>query len=400
MARFKPDTLALTALFALLISVGPISTDMYLPVMPDISAGLSATTAQTQATLSGYLVGYAIAQVFYGPLSDRLGRRPVTMASLALFSLGGFVCAIAPTIEVLIGARVIQALGGAGSIVLARAAVRDLYEGPRAGRELATMGTLMALVPALAPILGAALGLVFGWRSIFIFLAAVGPVLALLVFLKMPETLASPSATPFSLKAMLADFAHVWSVPAFRTNTLFGALCFAGFMAFLSGGSFVLQSRFGWDGKAFALGFALVVFGFLVGASIARRKVMAWGVDRTIRIGVMVAVPSALAMLASVLAGWGGALGIIIPMAVYQVSLGLINPMSNAAAMLPFGTRAGSASSLYAVVQMGVAAISGSIVGLLLDRTMLALPGTMTVCAGLMGLIVLATRRQPAPPPG
>ncbi len=392
MPRFQPDTLALTALMALLVSIGPIATDMYLPVLPEIRAGLGATTAQTQATLSGYLAGYALAQLFYGPLSDRRGRRPIMLVGMALFTIGSIACTFAPTIEVLIGARIVQSFGGAGSIVLARAAVRDLYDGPRAGRELARMGSLMALVPALAPILGAGVGILFGWRAVFVCLALFGPLLAGLVLWKMPETLKQPLTDPFSLKAMLGDFRIVFRDRTFRVNTLLGGLSFAGFMGFLSSGSFVLQGHYGWDGTLFAAGFAVVVLGYFSGVTVARRKAMSWGGDRIVRTGVLIALPAALVMLASMATGFGGGLGVILPMAVYQGTLGLIQPMSNAAAMMPFKERAGAASSLFSVIQMTLAALAGTVVGLLLDASMLALPGMLVLCAAGMIAVVLVTR--------
>ncbi len=161
----KPDTLALTVVLALLTALGPLSTDMYLPSLPAIAAGLNATTGQTQLTLSAFLLGFAAGQFFYGPISDRVGRKPVLLFGLGLFTLASLVCALSPNIETLIGARFLQALGASGPIVLGRAIVRDFYEGPRAGRELSRMGTIMGVVPALAPILGGIIERFFGWQA-------------------------------------------------------------------------------------------------------------------------------------------------------------------------------------------------------------------------------------------
>src|SRR5690349_5338040 len=153
----RPDTFALTALLALLTAFGPVSTDMYLPSLPDIGRVLSASPAEVQLTLSAYLIGFAIGQITYGPFSDRYGRRPVLLIALALFCAGSLVCAVSPRIDVLIAARTLQALGGAGAIVIARAIVRDLYAGARAGRELSLMGSIMAIAPIVAPLIGGVL---------------------------------------------------------------------------------------------------------------------------------------------------------------------------------------------------------------------------------------------------
>src|SRR5690606_37821387 len=147
--RLSPDTFAMTATLALLTALGPLSTDMYLPSLPAIAAFFGTGPAEAQMTLSAFLFGFAAGQFLHGPLSDQYGRRPVLLAGLGLFIAATAACALAPSIEWLTVARFVQALGASGPIVLARAVVRDLYEGPRAGRELSRMGTIMGLVPAL-----------------------------------------------------------------------------------------------------------------------------------------------------------------------------------------------------------------------------------------------------------
>ena len=131
----KPDTVAMTVVLALLTALGPLSTDMYLPSLPAIREDLEATTAGTQLTLSAFLLGFAVGQFVYGPVSDRVGRRPVLLFGLALFTLASLACTVAPSIETLVAARFVQAIGASGPIVLGRAIVRDLYEGARAGRS-------------------------------------------------------------------------------------------------------------------------------------------------------------------------------------------------------------------------------------------------------------------------
>ena len=154
MRMLRPDTIALTAVLALLVAFGPVATDMYVPSMPEIGRLLDAGTAEVQLTLSSYLIGFAIGQSFYGPISDRYGRKPVLLIALLIFCGASAACAGAPSIEWLIVARILQALGGSGTIVLARAIVRDLYAAERAGRELSRMGAIMSIAPVLAPLLG------------------------------------------------------------------------------------------------------------------------------------------------------------------------------------------------------------------------------------------------------
>src|SRR5262249_36510007 len=159
---------ALTGLLAVLTGIGPLSVDMYLPSWPEMARLLNATPAQVQLTISVYLIGFAIGQVIYGPLSDRHGRKPVLLAATALFIFASVICTVARSIEVLIAARALQALGGAGMMVLPRAIVRDLYEGVYVAREMARMAAVMALTPVVAPLLGGVLETAFGWRSNFV----------------------------------------------------------------------------------------------------------------------------------------------------------------------------------------------------------------------------------------
>src|ERR1041384_2373725 len=146
----RPDTFALTALLALLTALGPVAVDMYLPSFPDIGRLLAASPATVQLTLSLYMAAYAIGQVVYGPLSDRYGRLPVMRAALLIYCVASLACALAPSIEMLLTARIVQALGSSGAVVLARAVVRDLYSGARAGRELSLIAAVMARVPGVA----------------------------------------------------------------------------------------------------------------------------------------------------------------------------------------------------------------------------------------------------------
>src|SRR5476651_2538226 len=199
----RPGTFALTVLLAALSAIGPLTTDMYLPSLPDIARLLGASTAQVQLTISAYLFGFAIGQILYGPLADRHGRKPVLLAAMGLYCAASLACALSTSIEMLIAARALQALGGAGGIVLARAIVRDLYSGARAGRELSLMGSVMALAPVLAPLAGGLLQTGFGWRAIFVTLVLAAIIGLAVVWTRMPETLGERSPEPVSPATMV-----------------------------------------------------------------------------------------------------------------------------------------------------------------------------------------------------
>ncbi len=241
----RPGTFALTALLAGLSAVGPLTTDMYLPSLPEIARVLNTSTAQVQLTISAYLFGFAVGQIIYGPVSDRYGRKPVLMGAVALYCAASLACALSTSIEMLIVSRALQALGGSGGIVLARAIVRDIYSGARAGRELSLIGSVMALAPVLAPVIGGALQATLGWRSVFFVLVAAGLAGATVVWLLLPETLAKRAPEPLSASSMLNSYRVVARNPAYLAYLGLASTSYAGLFAWISGASFVLQNLYG-----------------------------------------------------------------------------------------------------------------------------------------------------------
>jgi MFS transporter, DHA1 family, multidrug resistance protein len=381
----RPDTFALTALLALLTALGPLAVDMYLPSFPAIGRLLFASPATVQLTLSLYLISYAAGQVIYGPLSDRFGRLPVMRASLAIYCLASLACALAPNIEMLLGARMLQALGSSGTVVLARAIVRDVYSGARAGRELSLMGAIMALAPVLAPMIGGVLQSAFGWRSHFFLHIAIGLIAALLVWRKLPETLKA-STGPLSARAIFAGYAEITRNRAVLAYVAMLAVSFSGVFAWISGSSFVLQELYGLSPLAFGLAFAAASGGYLAGTAIATRVVQPLGLDRTIGIGAAALAAGGLGAVAAIPLGGSSPILLVAAMALYAVGMGLVQPQTMAGAMMPFPHRAGTASSLLGVSQMVCASTSGVIVGHLIGTSAwpVAIPLALSGCGTLL----------------
>jgi DHA1 family bicyclomycin/chloramphenicol resistance-like MFS transporter len=382
----RPDTFALTALLALLTALGPLAVDMYLPSFPEIGRLLGASPATVQLTLSLYMVSYAIGQVVYGPLSDRYGRQPVLRVALAIYCVASLACAVAPNIEMLLVARAMQALGSSGAIVLARAIVRDLYEGARAGRELSLMGAIMSLAPVGAPMIGGVLQTTFGWRSHFVLQIAFGLIAAFLVWRKLPETLRARTPGPFSLGAIWAGYREIMRNRAVLAYIGMLSLSFAGVFAWISGSSFVLQEIYGLSALAFGLSFAAASGGYLVGTTLAARFVTRVGLDRTIGIGAVALAAGGLAAIAAIPFGSVSAIPLTAAMALFAVGMGMVQPQTIAGAMMPFPKRAGTASSLVGVSQMVCAAITGAIVGHMLGTSAwpVAIPLAVSGCLTLL----------------
>lgn len=391
--RFRPNTFAMTAVLALLTSLGPLSTDLYLPSLPAIATAFGSSTSRTQLTLSAFLVGFAVGQIFYGSLSDRYGRRPVLLAGLALFCAGTLGCALAPEVDSLIACRFVQAVGGSGPIVLARAMVRDMYEGKRAAQELARMATIMGVVPSIAPVLGSVLQTWFGWRSSFFAALVFGVALLAVVVLRLPETIRVRSSERISILNITRGFAHLLRHPAYRAYVGMVALTYSGLFAWISASSFVLQGVYGLSEVAFAFSFVAVVFGFIAGGALAQRYVRSLGPERTVGIGMACLGGGGAAMLAAVLCGVASPLGIIVPMMVYCCGVGLVMPPSMALAMAPFPDRAGAASSFLGLCQMSCAAAIGAVIGAVLGHS--ALPMALAVAAtGALALALFWSTRR------
>ncbi|MEP2863346.1 multidrug effflux MFS transporter, partial [Parvibaculum sp.] len=266
--RLSPGTAAFTVFLAALTAVGPLSTDMYLPSLPDIGRDFGADAGAVQLTLSAHLIAFATSQLFYGPLSDRYGRRPVLMGGFMLFIAGCFASLFVTNIEQLVLARILQAVGGGASVVLARAIVRDLFEGAEAGQMLAKMAAIMGLVPALAPMLGGVVQDFYGWKANFIAMGAFGAVLALMTALSLDETMPPAQRQSAAPLAILRSYRRLLADRRFLKYLSIATVAFCGLFAFVSGSSFVLQGIYGLSPIVYGLCFGAMAGGY-VGGSLA-----------------------------------------------------------------------------------------------------------------------------------
>jgi DHA1 family bicyclomycin/chloramphenicol resistance-like MFS transporter len=367
--HFKPGTRALTVLLAFMTAIGPLSTDIYLASMPHIGEALTASTGAVQLTLSLYLVGFAVGQIVYGPFSDTYGRRPLLLIGFALYLVATFACAFTTSIEMLIGARMVQAIGGAGPIILARAIVRDLYQGSRAARQLSIMSTIMGITPIGAPVLGGFLQAWFGWRSSFVAMGLIGIVLALAALLFLPETNKRKLTEPLSFGSILGSFRIVFADKGFRSYLTIQAMGYAGLFAFLSGSSYVLQKVFGFTSVQFGFTFTLCSMSYISATTLGSRLISRMGLEGLIGVGMKFMLAGGILQVLGYLLLPGIFLALTIPQMLYFFGMGFMLPQTMAAGLTPFPDRAGAASSLMGFVQMTSAAIVGVLMASALDNT-------------------------------
>ncbi|NMG75333.1 multidrug effflux MFS transporter [Aromatoleum diolicum] len=375
-------TLALAVLITALVALGPLSTDFYLPALPAITAALGTDVANTQLTLSVFLIGFAVGQLAYGPLSDRYGRRPVLLFGMVVYALASVACVFAASIETLIAARFLQALGACAGPVLGRAIVRDVYGPHDSARMLSYIGTAMGLAPLVGPVLGGWLTVWFGWRATFVFLSVYSVLLTLTVWRRLDETNHHRDATAARTGKLLGNFATLLRDRRYRGLLTCNALAYAGLFAFISASPFVFIGMFGFTPQGMGLAFGVMVSGYMIGATASGRLSRRLGPERLIRIGTALGAVAGTAMLGLALAGVHHPLAVMIPMWFSACAIGLVMPNAAALGMAPYPQMAGAAASLMGFSQMGLAALAGIFVGHTLADTVV--PMALVIAVGAL----------------
>ena len=384
----NPTSRATVGLLAALTALGPLATDMYLPAMPAMREALGTGADQIQLTLSLYLIGFAMAQLLCGPLSDRFGRKPILAAGMGIFLLASLACAFAPNIETLLVARFFQALGGSAGPVLGRAAVRDIHGPFEASRILSYMASVMALAPALAPVVGAGLLVWFGWDAIFLALAFYALAMLGLIAM-MPEPLPKDRRQSIKPSALATTFRSLLGQRDFIGYTLANAAAFSGLFAFLSGSSFVLIDYMGVSPDVYGYLFAAIVLGFFIGSMASAKLSRRRSRHQLLTVATLIAALGGITMALLSVAGVHTPWAVIVPNMVYMVGFGIIMPQTMGGALAPNPHCAGSASALFGFIQMSIAAAAGALVGQLHDGT----SHSMAIAIGLSGMLALVCYR-------
>ncbi|MFD2078677.1 MFS transporter, DHA1 family, bicyclomycin/chloramphenicol resistance protein [Actinopolymorpha cephalotaxi] len=370
-----------------LTALGPMTIDLYLPALPHMTRELHTSQTLLQLTLTAALVGLAAGQAVVGPLSDAVGRRRPLLVGLGTYAVASVVCAVAPTIEVLVAGRVVQALGGAAGIVIARAIVRDLVS----GREIARLFSLLLLVtglaPILAPVVGGQLLRLGSWRMLFGVLTAFGVVLLLGVVFGLRETLPAERRRQGGARDAAHSYLRLARDRSFLGYALAGGLGFAGMFAYISGSPFVYQEVFGISPQFYGVLFGLNGLGLMAFSQANGRLVRRVDPRRLLVIGQFTSLAGAVLLVLAAATSFGGVVGVLLPLFVAVASLGMVGPNAMALGLSQHPEMAGTASALIGTLQFVVGALAGPLVTAVQVRS--ALP-MATVVAGCVVLGILA----------
>ncbi len=353
-----------------LVAMMAISTDLYLPAIPQLVDALDATISQGQLTLSIFLLGFAIGQLFYGSLSDRYGRKPILYLGLATYIIATLACSIAQNIDTLIVARFIQGLGGASGPVLARAIVSDSYSRRDAVRVMAAIAGAMALVPAIGPVFGSWLLYIFTWRSHFVLLLILALV-TLIAVTRLQESCKTIGQSPLKLSQVFSQFSLCLGNRNFVGYALCGGATYGAMFCYISTTSFIMIELLGVKPEYFGYTFMGIVFGYVTGATISSRMVNRWGTIRVLTLGQLIGLGAAA--LLSVLAWFNvyQLIPILFTFFLVFMSGGLCLSIGQMGAIGELPQDAGKASSVFGFLQITLAAVLGYLVGLFYNDTLI-----------------------------
>lgn len=361
-------------------ALGPFAMQVFLPALPAIQAGFATSPAEAQLAFSLSTLAIAVATLVYGPLSDRIGRRPAMLGGLVVYLLGTALCALAPDLWLLILGRIVQAAGGCVGMVLSRAVVRDLYPREQAAQALAWITMAMVVAPMMAPALGGLLVDLAGWRSIFGLGLVVGVAVLWASFALLRET-GRPGAA--ASRGMLVAFLHLLREPAFRGWAMQASFSMSVFFAFLAAAPFLVVQVYGRPAVEYGLLFVLVSGAFMAGNFAAARLSARLGSERMIVVGSLGSLAGAGLALALALLGVWTPLALFLPTALGGFAQGLAMPNAQAAIVSVRPELAGTASGLAGFAQMAIAAAAAQLVGSLQTGTPLPVTLGMTVCSAL-----------------
>jgi DHA1 family bicyclomycin/chloramphenicol resistance-like MFS transporter len=383
---------ALAVILAALAMIGPFTIDTYLPSFPFIGADLQATPAQMQQTLSLYLFTLAFMTLFHGTLSDSFGRRPVILVSLALYVLTSVGCALATSLPQLLFWRAVQGLAAGAGIIVGRAIIRDTFSGHEAQRLMSLVTMIFGVAPAIAPVIGGWLQDLFGWRTIFWFLAAYGVVLFFAAVRRLPETHLPAARQPFEVRPLLRNYLRLGSDPKLVLLCLAIAFNFSGFFLYVVSAPAVIYDLLRMTEKDFAWLFVPGISGVMFGAFLSGRLAERLSPQRTVLVGYLVMVCAAVFNIGYSTFFPPALPWTVLPVMIYTVGMALVMPSVSLIALDLFPKLRGMTSSLQGFAHSLFSGLTAGLVSPLLSHSALTLAcgmGGMALLGGLAWMLYL-----------
>ncbi|VVO31485.1 multidrug effflux MFS transporter [Pseudomonas fluorescens] len=375
-----------------LSAFGPLAIDFYLPAFPAMALAFGTDEKHIQLTLAAYFLGLSIGQLAYGPVADRFGRRIPLLVGVALFTLASLACAFVPSLDWLIGARFVQALGGCAGMVISRAVVSDKCDAVASAKVFSQLMLVMGLAPILAPMLGGLLVNLYGWQSIFIMLTLFSALSGLAVALGLPESL--PANQPRQpLSGALRQYGRLLADKVFLGHALTGGIAIAGMFAYIAGSPFVFIKLYGVPAEHFGWLFGINAAGFILVAQINARMLSKRGPAYLLARTVWIYLAAGVTLLGVSALHTPQLWPLLVPLFICIASLGCIIPNASACAMSGQGARAGSASAMLGCLQFSVAAGAASLLGVLHDGSAMPMAMVISLCGILAVSVAMVTRR-------
>jgi len=380
---------------AMLAVIGPISMALYTPAMPELVRAFGTTDAVIKLTLSLYFFGFAFTQLIAGPLSDALGRRPVSLAFIAIYLVASIAAALSPRVDILLVARLAQGIGASVGIATSRSIVRDLFTGEQSSRIMNLIGLLLAIGPAIAPTVGGLMLIVASWRAIFMIMVAAGAALMLVIIFAMRET-GHPDRALLRPWKFISSYALLLRSAHFLTASLAIGGSVGAIYTLATILPFVLVNEVGMSPQAFGIGMVAQTGSYFVGSLIARAMMRRLGADAIVPLGVAFMLVGAALIAVLSFAVTPTYLTVMGPVGVYAFGIAFIMPAMTTAALHPFPAIAGAASALMGFIQMGSGFAGGAVAALFIDPLVamgIVIPGLATIAtAGYLAHRAVAAR--------
>ncbi|SHI23245.1 Bcr/CflA family multidrug efflux MFS transporter [Ferrimonas marina] len=375
----RPSYSIIIALLGALAGLTPLAIDMYLPAIPTLASDFAVPVEQVQFSVSVYLIGFSVGQIFYGPATDSVGRMPILWLGIGLFVLGSLVCAFSGSLDQLLLGRLLQALGGAGGSVVLMGMMRDLFAGDEFARAVSFTMLVMALAPLAAPLLGGYLLLALGWRSLFFLLALMGAVLLVALWRTLGETLPKEGRPPLGIRSALSGYRQILGHRTCMAYLLMGVFSSCALFSFITGAPFVYIEYFQVAPQHFGYLFGLNVLTMMAVTSLNARYVARLGTQRMLRYGLGMSTTGALLLVSLHLVGVDQLWAIVVPVMLIFGPIGLISANSTSQALQQLPRISGSVAALGGCLRFAGGALAGGLVSLAHSGTPLPLVLAMTL---------------------